>query len=585
MNGKALAGGAALLCAAAAAIVLGRSDDNEGPSTGPPPPAAIVLGERIVDIAESEVFQGKVGKAMKRTILRGLRDKDAHRVQAGLRDDFIGRLPPPPPAGGEALVTSRAGPSDVAVRKEAFGAGLLARFEDVAAVERASWRVYRSFAHEGTPTVVDQRAHVSIAGVRADRSRVELQADVSARVILTDGRWQAATMDFEASTWVVSRLPVFRDIARWTGFDLSRSEANQALVTAAIDERAMLTNGGLSVIDFDDDGFWDILATEVDNQTTLFMNDRTGGFTPTTLPLLATPETASKFYLYLDLDGDDQPELVGTQVLEYGTTAQLGLYRFTPRRGGPPEMTRVAGALSFDAEPWLRRVDFESIVACDVNADGKLDLVVTGYSHLRSVRRPSLVDATDGMRNLLFINRGGLRFTEAARERGLTQTRYSLVAACRDFDGDGDPDIFVGNDYGNNDYYANDGAGHFTHDTSHPFHTGPSFSMGLSIADYDNTGRYAMSVSNMYSHAGNRIVPITRGFSEAKRAEILRLAEGNALFEQVDGRWTDVSEDKGVRLGEWAWSNQFFDADNDGDKDLYVANGYTTHSDPRLPDF
>ncbi len=550
------------------------------PEAAVPEPATIELGARIVDITKSERAASKVGAAIKKTVLRGVEERDASKVAKGLRDDFRGALVQPATSVGEVSVW-RGGGADV--DRVTFAEGLVALFAKVSAVERTSWRVFRSFAYEGVPQVVDQKAHLSIAGVRADEHRVELQADVSVRAILTEGRWRLQSFDVEGASYTVSKLPPFRDIAEWTGLDLSRSAANQALITDAIDERAMLTNGGLTVLDFDDDGFWDVLATEVDNQTALFLNDRAGGFVRKTLPLLATPETASKLYLWLDLDGDEQPELVGTQVLTYGTTAKIGLYRV--RSGDPIRMKRMSNALTFRAEPWLRRASFEAIVPCDVNADGRMDLFFAGYSHLRSERRPSLVDATDGLRNLLFINKGGLKFAEESVARGLDGTRYSLVAECRDFDGDGDADLFVGNDYGPNDYYANDGTGQFTRDASHPFHTGPSFSMGISVADYDNAGRYAVSVSNMYSHAGNRIVPITRGFSEERRAEVLRLAEGNALFEPSDDGWRDVSDAKGVRLGEWAWSNQFFDFDNDGDKDLIVANGYTSHSDPHLPDF
>ena len=189
------------------------------------------------------------------------------------------------------------------------------------------------------------------------------------------------------------------------------------------------------------------------------------------------------------------------------------------------------------------------------------------------------------MRNLLFINKGKLRFVEDAEARGIKGTKYSFVTDCFDFDEDGDVDLFVGNDYGRNDYYENLGKGRFRADDAHPFHLGSSFSMGISIADYDNTGSLAVSVSNMYSHAGNRIVPLAKGLTPQARKELLRVAAGNSLYEREDGRWSDQSKLMGVDNSDWAWGNIFFDVDNDADKDLYVATGYTSNTDPHLPDF
>ena len=103
-------------------------------------------------------------------------------------------------------------------------------------------------------------------------------------------------------------------------------------------------------------------------------------------------------------------------------------------------------------------------------------------------------------------------------------------------------------------------------------------------AYFDNEGRYSVYLSNMYSHAGNRGVAVTRTLNEENRRKVLFSAQGYALFESRDG-WRETAIARGVARADWAWGSVFFDLENDGDKDLFVANGFTTHSDPAAPDY
>jgi len=536
----------------------------------------------VRDLGESEALSSAIGKAVKSTFVAGVERGDWGLAASGLTDGFEAKMPLPEPGAlrweGDIGLWTMPDPGPV-VRKEAFIASLRDTIGALAAVERTRWK---ALSITGDSRRARQRMHIGFAGVHPDGRRVELRGTIDVEARHEGGTWRLHRALAEALTWTESRLPPFRDLAHLTGFGFNPSEQGKAAVQAAIDNRRVVSVGGLTILDFDHDGFWDILATYADRETLLFLNDGAGGFVTKTLPLITKPEQVSKFYLWADLDDDGREELVGTQVLDHrGDTIEFGVYTFDRNQ----KMRRKKGALTFEVPPWMRRISYESIVVCDVNGDQRLDLLFLGYSHLDSVEHRRLIEATDGLRNLLFINHGNLKFTEESAARGLTQTKYSFVGECRDFDDDGDPDIFVGNDYGKNNVYVNDGAGNFRHDTGHPLHLGASFSMSVSIADYDNTGAYAMSVSNMYSHAGNRIIPLAPDLDDALRADMMQLVSGNTFYEKRDGRWTNVAEAKGVADSGWAWGNVFFDLDNDTDKDLYVVNGFTTNSDPHLPDF
>ena len=546
----------------------------------------------VVDPVRSEEISSGVGRAVKGTVLRGLLEDRPERVAEGLAIDFEGNLPLPPERDWVkegpvwmwhwALAAEGSQSASLPVHDRAKFLSRLGEWEKgFVAIERADWHAFETLAQEGrkgSDAFVVQRAHLDVAGLRRDGRRIEVHATVRAEFIGPESSWRIRRISFDEASWTASELPPFRDLARSSGLDFAFSERTRGLAQDLVDEQRLNTNGGLTALDFNRDGFWDILATQWDHETVLFMNDGASGFRRSRLPLLSDPLVVSKFYAWVDLDNDGDEELVGTKVTRTGRgEAELGLYTWESGK------MRRAGPLVFANEAGLVLGDFEAITPCDVNDDGLLDLLVVGYAHAESKLRPPW-DPDTGMRNLLFINQGGLGFRDESIARGLRETHFSFVAECRDFDDDGDPDIFVGNDYGNDDYYENTGAGVFRPDTAHPFH-GPSFSMGISISDYDNTGRYAVSVSNMYSHAGQRIIPLAEGLPLGIKQSLLQMVGGNSLFERDGTRWVDRAKERGVHVAGWAWGNVFFDFDNDTDKDLYAVNGYTTHSDPDLPDF
>ena len=109
--------------------------------------------------------------------------------------------------------------------------------------------------------------------------------------------------------------------------------------------------------------------------------------------------------------------------------------------------------------------------------------------------------------------------------------------------------------------------------------------MGITIGDWDNSGLWSVHQSNMYSHAGARVVRLTRSLGEQMHDRLVRLTGGNQLFTQESGGWEDRGVALSVNDGGWAWASLFYDLDNDGDKDLFVTNGNTSHRDPNAPDY
>ena len=234
-----------------------------------------------------------------------------------------------------------------------------------------------------------------------------------------------------------------------------------------------------------------------------------------------------------------------------------------------------------------------SITASDYDNDGDLDLFLCGYNPPAGYEGESGVmgepmpyhDARNGGKNKLLRNDGNWNFTEVTEEVGLNQNndRFSFAASWEDYDRDGDPDLYVANDYGRNNLYQNN-AGKFIDVSQKLGVQDMSAGMSVSWGDYNRDGLFDLYVSNMFSSAGNRITYQRQFKSDAESVQVegfRRHARGNSLFEGVSGNpFKDVSETTNVTMGRWAWGSRFADIDNDGWLDLLVANGFITSPDP-----
>ena len=321
---------------------------------------------------------------------------------------------------------------------------------------------------------------------------------------------------------------------------------------------------GCAFFDYDNDGWMDLYlvnsgtsdfyAPATPLRNALYRNDRDGTFTDVTEAAGVSGGRFGMGVAVADYDGDGWQDLY---VTNYGPN---DLYR----NNGDGSFSEVAEDASLLAPGWST-----SGVWFDYDGDGRLDLFVCSFvrydqslsrlcfDHLRKRTYYCLPTLFDPTPSHLFRNDGNGRFTDVSRESGIAGhpgKAFGVVAT--DINNDGHLDLFVANDTVADFLFVNQGNGTFREMglwAGVAFDDGgkPRSGMGVDATDYDGDGLQDLFVSNI-DH------------------EVFSLYRN-----QGDLTFTDEAADVGKLT--WllsGWGLRFFDADNDGDEDLFLANGH-----------
>lgn len=262
------------------------------------------------------------------------------------------------------------------------------------------------------------------------------------------------------------------------------------------------------------------------------------------------------------------------------------------RPGGIPAFTESAKAYGIDAPGTFSTQGY----FLDYDLDGDLDLFLLNHANmfysaflntrrLRNLRHPYFG-------NKLYRNdtsKDGMpAFIEVSDQTGIhgSGLNFGLSASISDLNGDGYPDIYVTNDYEEQDFcYINNGDGTFKEVSKRIFGHLSKYGMGSDIADINNDGLQDLIVLDMLPEDNRRqkllkgpdeydrySLAVDSGYHHQYMRNTLQLNRGYA--NDTLPRFSEIGQFAGISNTDWSWAPLIADFDNDGLKDLFVSNGF-----------
>ncbi len=345
-----------------------------------------------------------------------------------------------------------------------------------------------------------------------------------------------------------------------------------------IDYLYFYNGGGVAIGDINGDGLPDLFFSGNQVKNKLYLNKGNLEFEDITDKAgVSGKSTWNTGSVMADINGDG--------LLDIYVCAVVGLKNLR----GHNELYINNGDNTFSELSEAYGLDFDtyssSVAFLDYDLDGDLDMYLLnhavhtsgsfGHADLRNKRTYETGDK--------LLRNDGQRFVDVSEEAKIFGgiNGYGLGVAVSDFNLDGYPDIYVGNDFHEDDYlYINNGDGTFIEQLKNAFTHTSRFSMGNDVADINHDGFPDLISLDMLPEdetvikrsEGDENINTLRmrtnqyGYYYQFERNMLQVNQGNGLF-------AETGLLSGVAATDWSWSALFADYDQDGNQDLFISNG------------
>ena len=349
----------------------------------------------------------------------------------------------------------------------------------------------------------------------------------------------------------------------------------------------MYNGGGVAIADFNNDGLEDLFFTATQESCRLYLNEGNLKFKDITQSAGVGNAAGYKTGVtVVDINQDGYKDLYVTRTgMNEGGAERANLLYVNQ---GNLTFREMAAQYAIADPSASNHANF-----FDYDLDGDLDLYVLNYPiAFQDVNRMTLKEE-NGKRTIsnqpktpydtdrFYRNDGNGTFTDVTQEAGIVNRGWGLSVTVSDFNNDGYPDVFVGNDYIVPDFlYINQKNGTFKNENEDYFGHTSNHTMGVDIADINNDQRVDLIALDMLAEDNFRqknlmttmLVDrynsmVKYGYTHQQMRNVLQLNNGN-------GNFSEIGVLSGVSNTDWSWCSLFADYDLDGYKDLYVTNGY-----------
>ena len=346
---------------------------------------------------------------------------------------------------------------------------------------------------------------------------------------------------------------LYRNLGDWTFEEIAES--------AGVAASARFSTG-VTFADIDGDDDLDLLVNALGGPNALFVNDGTGTFTDVTEQAGLTSELGSMSMALADIDGDEDLDLY---VANNKVATLEDLF--------PPEALEPSKIYDQVGDDFVVRPEFKEHYRI-----GELQGNIVPRMEIAEPDRLYLNDGNGHFTHVPFTNGAFMDendhpLTEEPRE-------WTLAVRFQDMDGDGDPDIYVCNDFYSPDHiWINDGSGAFRALPTLAMRNTSFASMGVDFSDVDRDGDLDFFLAEMLSrNHQQRMKQIGGGVPDPPfPGRILnrpQIARNTLYINSGDGTYQEAAQYSGIDASEWSWGTIWMDVDLDGYEDLLIGTGH-----------